>query len=79
MSTVILIELRWIFLLKIILNIIWFYYKIQLVCHIEFFRRKRNKTSEETMHTSRDNGAIQKFGWQVQSINDKSEYIILTY
>ena len=44
-----LIKLRWIFLLKIILNIIWFYYKIQLVCHIEFFRRKRNKMSEETM------------------------------
>ena len=38
-----LIKLRWIFLLKIILNIIWFYYKIQLVCHIKFFRRKRNK------------------------------------
>lgn len=24
-------------------------FKIQLVCHIEFFRRKRNKMSEETM------------------------------
>lgn len=33
----------------------------------------------EFLHTSRDNGAVQKFGWQVQSINDKSEYIILTY
>lgn len=26
----------------------------------------------EFLHTSRDNGAVQKFGWQVQSINDKS-------
>lgn len=33
----------------------------------------------EYLHTSRDNGAVQKFGWQVQSINDKSEYTISTY
>lgn len=33
----------------------------------------------EFLHTSRDNGAVQEFGWQVQSINDKSEYIIITY
>ena len=33
----------------------------------------------EFLHTFRDNGAVQEFGWQVQSINDKSEYIILTY
>lgn len=33
----------------------------------------------EFLHVSRDNGAIQKFGWQVQSINEKSEYTIPTY
>lgn len=33
----------------------------------------------EYLHTFLDNGAIQEFGWQVQSINDKSEYTIPTY
>ena len=72
MSTVILIELRWAF-------------------STPENRLKRFETSPlscfstgvilcgEYLHTSRDNGAVQKFGWQVQSINDKGEYIILTY
>ena len=61
----------------------WFFYAIESLEQFETSPLSCFSTGVircgEFLHTSRDNGAVQKFGWQVQSINDKSEYIILTY
>ena len=61
----------------------WFFYAIESLEQFETSPLSCFSTGVircgEFLHTSRDNGAVQKFGWQVQAINDKSEYIILTY
>ncbi len=61
----------------------WFFYAIESLEQFETSLLSYFSTGVircgEFLHTSRDNGAIQKFGWQVQSINDKSEYTIPTY
>ena len=71
MSTVILIELRCFFYVRKPLE----QFETSL---LSYFSTGVIRCGE-FLHTSRDNGAVQEFGWQVQSINDKSEYIILTY
>ena len=61
----------------------WFFYAIESLEQFETSPLSCFSTGVircgEFLHTSRDNGAVQEFGWQVQLINDKSEYIILTY
>ena len=61
----------------------WFFYAIESLEQFETSLLSCFSTGVircgEFLHTSRDNGAVQEFGWQVQSINDKSEYIIITY
>ena len=61
----------------------WFFYAIESLEQFETSLLSCFSTGVircgEFLHTSRDNGAVQEFGWQVQSINDKGEYIILTY
>ena len=61
----------------------WFFYAIESLEQFETSPLSCFSTGVircgEFLHTSRDNGAVQKFGWQVQAINDKSGYIILTY
>ena len=61
----------------------WFFYAIESLEQFETSLLSCFSTGVircgEFLHTFRDNGAVQKFGGQVQLINDKSEYIILTY